>query len=102
MLQRATKSALLETTLGSLADTVAESVTESDEVDGNTDTLANCAHTAPLCGHALYTLRWNSVVFSETCGDLPIHVPQEADGNTGALDHCMDTTNPYESGCVGI
>ena len=71
MLQRATKSALLETTLGSLADTVAESVTESDEVDGNTDTFANCAHTAPLCSHASSTLRWKSVVFSGTCCDLP-------------------------------
>jgi len=40
----------------SLAFTVAESVTERHEVDGNTDTLATCAHTAPLCSHAESTL----------------------------------------------
>ena len=91
-----------ETTLGSLAFTVAESVTERDEVDGNTDTLANCAHTAPVCGHASSTLRWHSVVFSETCGDMSTHVQQEADGNTGALNHCVRTANPYGMGALAF
>ena len=67
-----------ETTLCLLAFTFAESVTERDEVDGNTDTLATCAHTAPLCGH----------------GESTLSERDAADGNAHALAHCAGTARP--------